>query len=67
MNKGNLNRRLERVEACGLQASAVPAEIRIAFCHARDGTPAGVSVFGPDGRLVWLESPDGCRAGEYSW
>jgi hypothetical protein len=65
MNQANLRRRLERVESCALQASTMHPGIRIVFCHARDGRPAGISVFGPAGRLVWLEPPVGCR--EASW
>jgi hypothetical protein len=65
MNKGNLQRRLERAEARALRTLAVPSGIRIVFCHARDGRPAGISEFGPDGRLVWLEPPEGSREGEY--
>ena len=64
MNKGNLHRRLEKVEASSSQAASVPREIRITFCHALDGRPAGVSVFGADGRLVWLEPPEGPQQGE---
>jgi len=64
MNQGNLRKRLERVQSRALQASTMPPEIRIVFCHAREGRPAGVSVFGPAGRLVWLEPPAGCGEGE---
>jgi hypothetical protein len=64
MNKGNLQRRLHLVEARALIASTMPSDIRIVFCHASDGRPAGISVFGPDGRLVWLEPPEGSREGE---
>jgi hypothetical protein len=60
----NLNKQLERIEARVSQASAVPSGIRIVFCHAREGRPAGISVFGPGSRLVWLEPPAGCREGE---
>jgi hypothetical protein len=60
--QGSLRRRLERVESRASQ-STMPG-IRIVFCHARDGRPTGVSVFGPGGRLVWLEPPAGCREGE---
>ena len=64
MRKGNLHRRLQKVEANSSQAASVPREIRIVFCHALDGRLAGVSVFGADGRLVWLEPPEGSEQGE---
>jgi hypothetical protein len=64
MTKGNHQRRLQLVEARAVQASTMPSDIRIVFCHARDGRPAGISVWGPDGSLVWLEPPEGSREGE---
>jgi len=64
MNQGNLRRRMERVESRALQAATIQG-IRIVFCHARDGRPAGISVYGLEGRLVWLEPPVGCREGEW--
>ena len=43
----------------------VPDEMRIVFMAARDGREAGPTTSrGPDGRLVWLEPPEGSRVGE---
>jgi hypothetical protein len=55
---------LKRLEALFLRASAEPPEFAVVFCSARDGRPAGTSVCGTDGRLVWLEPPGGCQQGE---
>jgi hypothetical protein len=55
----NLYKRLERLEASAREAT-VPRLVLI-----NEGTAAGLtSVWGPDGRLVWLEPPEGYRAGE---
>jgi hypothetical protein len=39
-------------------------EITVEFWHSENGLPAGTSVNGPDGRLVWLDPPEGCQKGE---
>ena len=64
MNKGNLQSRLQRIEGRALQVLTMPSHIRVVFCHALDGRPAGTSEMRPDGRLVWLEPPEGSREGE---
>lgn len=59
MIKRNLYRRLEQLEACA-PAAPVPE-----FVVVNAGTPGGVTcVWGPDGRLVWLEPPEGSQAGQ---
>jgi hypothetical protein len=65
MTKANLHRWLERVGDRALLASTMPGEIRIVFCHARDGRPAGTSVFGPNGQLVRLQQLEGCGEGQF--
>jgi hypothetical protein len=39
-------------------------KITVEFWHCKNGLPAGTSVMGPDGRLVWLDPPEGCQKGE---
>jgi len=63
MTKANLHRLLEGVGGRALQTSTMPCEIRVEFCHARDGRPAGTSVFGSDGQMVRLEQAEGREEG----
>jgi hypothetical protein len=39
-------------------------EIEMVYGHADKGHTTGLSVMGPDGRLVWLDPPEGCKEGE---
>jgi hypothetical protein len=60
MNKRNLEKRLERLEA-GVQRR----NYKLTFEFVNDSSPGGLtSVSGPDGREVWWNPPAGCKVGE---
>jgi hypothetical protein len=61
MNRRNLSRRLDRLEALAPRWN--PPDIEIVFVN--DGEPGGLrSVRGPDDRHVWWNPPAGCKVGE---
>jgi hypothetical protein len=61
MNRRNLSRRLDRLEALAPRWN--PTEIEVVFVN--DGQPGGLrSVRGPDDRHVWWNPPEGCKVGE---
>jgi hypothetical protein len=61
---GELLEDSESPEARSLRGMA-PDEMRVVIIGARDGRDAGpTTVIGPDGRLVWLEPPEGSQAGQ---
>jgi len=62
MTKGNLCRRLERLEARAW-ATRVSNQVKVVFVNG--DTPGGLrSVRGTDGRHVWWNPPEGCKVGE---
>jgi hypothetical protein len=58
-----LYQRVQQFRARALQSTG-PVLAPLTFVRAIDGRPAGSSVKGPDGRLVWLDPPAGCKAGD---
>lgn len=44
--------------------SDVPPYVVVCESEVPGGGNAPTTAFGPDGRLVWLEPPAGCKAGE---
>jgi hypothetical protein len=59
----DLHERLQRIKTRFLEARGLSGEGLI-LVHAINGSPAGSSVRGADGRNVWWDPPHGCKKGE---
>jgi hypothetical protein len=60
----SLYQRVQRLSARLRHAYSAGGIDKVIFVRAIDGRPAGSCEKSPDGRLVWLDPPVGCKAGE---
>jgi hypothetical protein len=61
MNRRNLHRRLDRLEARWYRARWSPG--KLSFVNSGHPEDAATMI-GPDGQLVWWRPPEGCKMGE---